>query len=267
MKWGLHILTDDGVIYEDLKVDIKIEDILKKGKEISDYVNDNLIKFFYNMHNIKDESGILNVKQEIVARTSYFLDAKKKYCMHIINKKGHPDDSIFIRGIVVRRSDYPVATKEKIFEFIKLLLSESFSQERVNEFIENTFLYMTNLALNGDYRIGKPVSYNRSEYVRVPPHVLGMKLWNLLEYNYFYPGTKGYMFRLKGIDVSDSEIRSKIKSIGEGTTVNYIVMPMEVKNLPKKYEIDVESMVNFAWKDRIREIVDLSDDIIKKRRR
>lgn len=265
MKWGLSLLSDEGLFFDKAKPDIEIDDVLKKGKEISDYVNNVLINYFYKIHNIDSEFGVLKVKQEIVARTSYFLDAKKKYCMHIVNKNGAAVDSIFIRGIVVRRSDYPIATKEKILELVKLLLSVGVSRAVIDNFIEDTFRYMENLALSGDYRIGKPVSYGRSDYIRKPPHVLGMELWNVLEYNYFYPGTKGYMFRLKSIDISDPKIRNKIKLSFGNSVINYIVMPMDVKNLPKRYNIDVDSMVRFAWKDRVKEIIDVSDDIVRKR--
>ena len=62
----------------------------------------------------------------------------------------------------------------------------------------------------GCKEVSGAVSFNKSESKykkRLPSHILGMKLWNALEYKYFIPGTKGYSFPINGIDTTKAPAR------------------------------------------------------------
>lgn len=249
MLWGLSAFEHDEVKEE---VNIDIEDIKKKAEEVSDYINNNLIDIFCKIHNIDKQYNMLSIKRENIARTAFFMNVKKKYCMRIVDMEGVPVDEIFVRGIDIRRSDYSTITKEKLSELINLILSDDYSPLRLKEFIADTRYEMRNLAQFGSYKIGKPVSYNKTQYKGdLPAHIRGMKLWNKLEYDHFYVGSKGYMFRLKGIDITNSKIRNKINYSDPLFKSNYIVMPIDMEQLPVYYDIDVNHTVKLAWDDRV----------------
>ena len=96
------------------------------------------------------------------------------------------------------------------------------------------------------------------DYKKVPTHIIGMKLWNICEYNIFVPGTKGYLFKINGIDWDSpyiTEGAKRYQTMLMEQKLNYVVVPPEAPRLPKYFIIDVDFMVNFAWNDRVDEIL------------
>lgn len=235
-----------------------VETILEESAKLEDVLNNQLIKDFGKLHNIAPEHNILSLKQEVVARWGYFLEAKKKYALHIISKKGVPIDELDTKGLVTRRSDYPSITKEKISELLDLLvMSEEYNRKRIYDFLEETKKEIKRLCRNKDKGIARPITYTKGEekYKKVPFHVLAMHLWNRCEYNYFVPGAKGYLYNIKGIDVRKAH--DKAKNVARALTDKdkYIALPYEEDALPEYFIVDEEAMMNFAWNNREQELL------------
>ena len=197
------------------------------------------------------------MKQEIVAKRGYFLDVKKKYALWIVNSEGIPVSEYDIKGLVTRRSDYPRLTRERLVTIFDLLLKgDKISFKKILEFVKDTELEMKNCIINGDKSIAKPVSYSKdiTQYKKLPEQIIGMELWNALEYKHFVVGTKGYRFKIKGIDeyVAPDKVKRNMRKIN---SMKWIVLPYEEERLPDYYVIDTEGMLDFAWTKRINELL------------
>jgi len=235
-----------------LRVSEKTIDIENASKKI--------LETFVGLHGVNKEKSILNLKRELIIRTGYFLNVKKKYALRVINQEGVDIDEIRIVGLVPKRSDYPPVTRKKVEELIGLLLNPEISIDEIDEFDKKTECEMRELSSQGLREIGRPVSYSYAfnDYKRQPPHVLGMELWNQLEYKIFYAGSKGYMFRIKGVDVNNVNAPQILRKNQVSTKLlnnNYIVIPEDVEKVPEYYIIDVDSVVKFAWIDRVDELL------------
>ena len=82
-----------------------------------------------------------------------------------------------------------------------------------------------------------------------------MEWWNQIEYDYFVPGTRGYLYKLQGVDITlmpgkvKDRYQSLLSKIGKNS-IDKIVVPIEQPSLPKYYVPDVKAMLDFAWTDR-----------------
>jgi DNA polymerase elongation subunit (family B) len=115
-----------------------INKVLQYCKELQYFLNNELLVDFVKLHNIKPENSILNLKQEVIADRALFPNVKKRYCLHIINKDGVPVDEYDIKGICIKRSEYPDKTKMYIKELLDLiLLPKKLNFLEIKEFIEN----------------------------------------------------------------------------------------------------------------------------------
>jgi len=231
-------------------------------KELEPFLNNYIVKEFCKFHNIKEDNVFLNLKQENVARSSLFLDVKKKYILNVVNAEGVPVDILDIKGMVSNRSDYPPYTKDKIKELLILIISgDSINPSAIKKFVEETKKEIVKYLKAGDLRVGRPVYYSKKfeDYKKVPTHVLGMEFWNKYNYKIFEPGVKGYMFRLKSIDFTHPSTpealkkdESKLKYEG---FPNYICVPAEEEKCPEYYNLDIEENLNFCWNERVTEII------------
>jgi DNA polymerase elongation subunit (family B) len=243
---------------------ITTEMILNESRKLEDILNNDLLKRFAKLHNIKDKYNLFNLKQEVVAKKGYFLDVKKKYALHIINNEGIEKDELFIKGLITQRSDYPSVTRELIMELIKLLIqTEKPSFSKIRNFINESNLLLTKMAKEGDPRVARPVSFTKKlkDYKVIPSHVKAMVLWNDCEYNYFTRGTKGRLFRIKGVD-RDSAPEKVMKQYEKLQKANSIVLPIDDEKLPEYYIIDVKAMIDFAWIDRVNEFIKPISDLV-----
>lgn len=242
--------------------------IIKESHKIEDLLNNDFLVRFAEMHNIKSENSYLNLKQEIVARWAYFLDTKKKYALHTVSKEGVPVDELETTGLVTRRSDYPSVTKEKVTELLNLLvMSEEYSRKRIKKYVETTEKEIRKMCREGNKGVARPVTYSKPKknYKKIPYHIIAMDVWNDCEYEYFVPGTKGYLFNIKGIDTSKAHPKAQ-KMASKLTDKNkYVALPYEEDELPDYFIIDDEAMMNFAWTDRVSELLaPIEKDVYKR---
>jgi hypothetical protein len=81
-----------------------------------------------------------------------------------------------------------------------------------------------------------------------------MESWNNIEYQTFDVGARGYLFKLKGIDLDKApdEVRLNYDKnfLKKGIKLDVIVVPEELEYLPSYYLTDVKTMLNFSWIDR-----------------
>ena len=100
----------------DLKDDkAMIDATLKVCSDVQTYVNttfNQMAKRFYCVTEHRFEA-----KQEVVARTSFWL-AKKKYAQSIINKGGLPCDELEIKGVDIVRTNFPIKFQKFMKEFL-----------------------------------------------------------------------------------------------------------------------------------------------------
>jgi hypothetical protein len=242
----------------DLPEQEKTSLILEHSKRMEKILNENFLKRFGEMHNIDESSNIFGLKQEVIADNGLFLSVKKKYALHIINKEGVPKDELFIKGMVTERSDYPSITRQKIKRIIEMILTnESINFSKVFDEIKKEENEIYEMCKSRSTAVGRPVKYNSKVYIKEPSHVIAMKLWNRLMYSYFVPGTKGYLFRIKGVDFSKCENKDILDEMEfvNAMKPHFVVVPQEEPILPEFFILDMEAMMNFCWHDRIKEIL------------
>ena len=240
------------------KSDDEIVDIiLNESKKIQDILNFTFLTKFAEAHNINPDNNKFFAKQEVVAKRGYFMPVKKKYGLHIVNAEGTPCNKQDIKGMVTRRSDYPAYTKEKIKELLKYILeSEKISFKWIRDFIKTEEDIIRMKCINGEKIIAKPVGWKKGlkEYDRIPSQIEGMQLWNSLEYDYFLKGTRGYQYKILGLDpyAVPEKMKNDINLI-HGR--NNIVLPYEEEKLPEYYKINVDEMIDLAWNRRVQELL------------
>lgn len=239
------------------KDDDVIDLIIRESKKLQDVLNNELLDKFIKLHNIPKDKSQFFSKQEIVAKRGYFLDVKKRYALRIVNKEGVPVEEIEEKGLITRRSDYPSLTKEKLKHIFDLLLKEDkISFKSISEYIRNTEIEIKTHIMRGEKCIARPASFSKelSSYKKIPYQVDGMEAWNILEYKYFVPGTKGYLFRITGIDpyIAPKRVSDNINKLKE---IRWMVIPYEEDCLPNYYKIDVDAMIAVSWTDRVNEFL------------
>lgn len=242
---------------EKLEEDI-INLVLSECTELDNILNSVILKKFAELHNIKPEKSLFKLKQEVIAKNSIFLDVKKRYALYIINNEGKPCSKFEIKGMITQRSEYPEFTKAKISELLNIILTDDYIDfAKIHEFCEQSRTEILEKCINHDKSIAGMGSMRNDmdSYVKKPYQVLAMELWNELEYNYFVPGTKGYIYKILGIDMelAPKYVRNKSDIISNKN--KYIAVPFEVANLPEYYIIDVENHIRYAWDDRQHEIM------------
>ena len=235
-----------------------IELIISESKKIQSTLNDKFLLDFSKLHNIPKEHNYLNAKQEVVARSAFFQDVKKKYALYIVNEEEVPVSKMMVRGISTQRSDYPRITRDRLLTLLNMLVGEKkVSFTKIRNFIDSTTEELRGLCMVGDKRAGRPVSFSKevASYKKIPAHVEAMLFWNKVCYNHFVPGTKGYSFRINGIDIEKcppeaKKVVAKLEKIG-----NWIVIPLDEERVPEWIALDVNYQVKSIWLDRVSELL------------
>ena len=241
-----------------MKTDEKVvEIVLKECGNLEKMLNDIFLPKFMEMHRANPKYNQLKLKQEVVANNSVFF-TKKKYGLYIINKEGKTVSEYDVKGMIMRKSNFPTFSKEKIYTLLDMILKvEVLDLLAIKQFIIQTEQEMIELCKQGSKLVAGAVSFNKEEeeYKKVPYQINGMKLWNELEYNYFIPGTKGYLFRIKGIDSFNAPESVTNKSNIIKAKNKHIVIPFEEDRLPEYYNLDLDAQLKFVWTDRVKEVI------------
>ncbi len=101
----------------DMNDDQMSEKILEITSQVQSYLNSSFDLFSNRF--LHSDKHYFDIKQEVIARTGIWT-SKKRYALHIINKKGVPVDKIDVKGLDVIRSTFPLAFRA----FMKGLLKD-----------------------------------------------------------------------------------------------------------------------------------------------
>lgn len=236
--------------------------VLEECHKLEEILNKTLLPEFAKFHRADPKYCHLQLKQEVLAETSIFF-TKKKYGLFIINKEGKKVSEYEIKGMITRRSNFPAYSKEKVTTLMDMILKEEkINIQKIKKFIIDTEIEVIDMCRSHSKLIAGAVSFTKpvEEYKnnRIPYQVRGMLLWNALEYKYFIPGTKGYLYRIKGIDTLKAPERIINNMKGNyGAQNKHIVIPYEEDQLPEYYSLDMSSQMEFVWTDRVKEVVDV----------
>lgn len=91
--------------YDGTDEDIMVKHTLEIASELQTLINKTYDYYAFKLHNVK--THFLNIKQEVIARRAFWGQAKKRYAMQIINKKGVPVNELDIKGFDTVRSNFP----------------------------------------------------------------------------------------------------------------------------------------------------------------
>ena len=138
------------------------------------------------------------IKQEMIGKTAFWRDKKKRYAMHIVNKDGLNVDEIEIKGFDSVRSDFPKAYRKFVKQSINDILRET-GYDNMNEKVK-TFQSFNSETDCKDILLPTSVK-NISKYGTtikgIPIHVKSainynslLKLWNLEQYPTIEDGDK-----------------------------------------------------------------------------
>jgi uracil-DNA glycosylase family 4 len=249
-------LTYEHILNNNINDDKILEKVNKLNKDIQSFLNNIVVKEIVKKHNVSENKNRLELKNELVIKRGLFL-AKKRYANYIISQEGNPTDEVKAMGLETKRSDFSSVTKIYLKEVLDLILkSERFSLPQVIEFVKEKEKLFTKIISSGITNIGRPVSFSKKlkDYKVIPQGVHALLNWNSLEYQVFDVGSRGYMFKLKGIDLEKApeEVRLNYDKnfLKKGEKLEVIAVPENVEQLPSYYIIDIKSMVDFTWGDR-----------------
>lgn len=233
-----------------------IENVNDMNNEIQTFLNEEVVNKLVLKHNVPLDRNRLNLKNELVAKRGLYV-TKKHYANYILFKKEKPVNKVVSVGLDTKRSDYSKYTKECLEELLKLILeSEKFSIIKLNEFIKEKEIEFLRLINIGSKDVSRPSSFVKKldQYKTLSQHIKAMLNWNKLMYNAFDKGSKGYMFKIKGIDQTRApkEVIEKYHKefLSKGKKLEVICIPDEEKALPDYIIPDKQKMLEFHWTDR-----------------
>ncbi len=234
----------------------KTDEIIKGWcDQIQEYLNKDIMKMIVDSHNVPLEFNKLDLKNELIIRRGLFL-AKKRYVINVTNNEGRKVNEMNYMGLDVKRSDFPSASKELLKQIVNLIMdSKTVSINRINQFINEQEYIFRELIKNGDKTIGKPVGYGKKlkNYKVVPQGVRALETFNKISYHAHDVGSRGYMFRINGLDCEkapDDVIKNYNKFIKDGNKLEVVAIPDEEPKLPNYYIPDIKGNLKFTFQDR-----------------
>jgi DNA polymerase elongation subunit (family B) len=105
---------------ENLDKDELVRRTLDFAKEVQNFINKSYDVYASKLHNV--ETHYLNIKQEMIAIRCFFLSAKKRYALWIINNKGVSVDKVEVKGLDIVRSSFPKMFRQEMKRIINDIL-------------------------------------------------------------------------------------------------------------------------------------------------
>lgn len=156
-----------------------IEKTLEIATEVQEFINKSYDVYAYKYHNVKQHTW--HIKQEMVGKTAFWRDKKKRYAMWIVNKNGLNVDEYEIKGFDSVRSDFPKSFRKFMKQCIIDILNDVDS-DRMNLCIA---AFRKDVRSSNLFDIMLPTSVkeiNKWEYgqKRTPIHVKSAQNYNLM---------------------------------------------------------------------------------------
>ena len=232
-----------------------IKKVTEMIDEIQEWINKKIITSLIEKHNVNLKYNRLDFKNEFVMRRGLFL-AKKRYTTYVTLQEGVKCNEIVSKGIETRRSDFPSYTKEKLQELIDIILKQEFNLTKILKHTKEIEKDISIKIRNGNKEIARPVSYTKKieDYKTIPMGVKAMENFNNLEYKVFGVGSRGYLFKIEGIDETKApkEVMEKFYTLDLFGKLKEIAIPEVMNELPPYYIIDYKEMLRFVWLDRVK---------------
>src|SRR5574343_20904 len=135
---GKFIEDNVGPKWNDLSKEVKINYVLKISKAISDYVNDNIFqRYQIERYNSQVLDFRVVFKQEIIAQTALFINAKKRYGYWLVNKEGVPKDSIEVTGLDIISSVSPKKVRAALKDILTMVLKDHSDNDIQNAILKH----------------------------------------------------------------------------------------------------------------------------------
>ncbi|MEM3420469.1 MAG: DNA polymerase domain-containing protein [Nitrososphaerota archaeon] len=199
-------------------------------------------------------------------KTGYILPVtKKRYALYQI----HPKEKMIIKGLEVRKVNYPQLLREGYTNVLYMLLRDRKPINEIQEYIRQVDREFRNRYKNLDLATGVPVVWNSSKetYKVANPSIKGMLLFNSLVRKVFTPGSRGYLFDIKFNPLTPISRQAQIAYAKElGQLVGKVNTEKEIKQiqfivLPYDLIEDDISKLNEMISKKI--IIPMSDNTIK----
>lgn len=263
------IYKDD---YDNVSDSDKIDMVLKLNEGCANYVNDVIMPKILMGHNTSPTEGIatkynFNLKQELVMRRTIFFPKKKKYAIYIVRENGTPVEKINNPGMEIVRSDYPQFTRTMMKEVVDTILKKGANTGDIISLVNRYNREYSELLAEGDTRAAIPSSWNRENYAagRYPRGVKSMLVYNAIYGNVFRVMDRGYRFDIRNISIDrfSPEIQERLLDLkesgkmGKEGKLDCISVPSGSRLDTTMFEVDEDSMVQYAVRDRLDDICTL----------
>lgn len=262
------ITSDTDSILATLSKFIKSKDYETSIKEmqeicsgIQNFINNQVVSRIINRHNVPVDRNRLKIKNELMCSRGLFV-SKKHYALYVIFQENKRVDETTITGLETKRRDFSSYTKECMGELLDIILkSEKISFNQIMTYVKEKEYEFIKRIRCGDKTVARPVGWKKKlvEYKVVPQGVVSMFNWNDLLYNSFEYGTRGYLYKLNGIDLSKApkeviENYNK-KFVEQGKVLETVCIPDEINKLPDYFIPDMKDMLRFHWQDRYSQLL------------
>jgi len=171
-------------------------------------------------------------------------------------------------GLETQRSDTPEFTRKKLMDMLNLILRTNTGKIKIQsilDFVSDVENQIMEKIQERSVSLGKPISFSKEldQYSNLPQHIKAMQIWNGIMGEDFYPGQKGYLFKIQGIDASkltphQEMAYAKFMNTTTLKKLDAIGIPQHLDNVPECFIIDVKHLINICWRsitDRILEPV------------
>lgn len=237
-----------------------VKEIYEKHVPLIEGIIQNTIQGIYGLHGntISKENQFMDYKNEWIGLTGLFYKNKKKrYAVHIISKNKEECNELEVKGLEIRRSDYPKLTRERLTTLLEKTLIDLCTLSEIFSYSDKTRKEIFELVKKADPNVCKPIRLGKNieMYKTLSAHIKGIIIWNkLFPMKPFRRGDKGYLVFINGIDqmfLDDNSVPEKIQAICDHYKIksDAICFP-ESEILPKYFIIDNKRMMDYAWLDR-----------------
>jgi uracil-DNA glycosylase family 4 len=242
--------------------EMSIQEMKDICSDIQNFINKQVVLRIINRHNVPIDKNRLEIKNELMCSRGLFV-SKKHYALYVIFQENKRVDEMTITGLEIKRRDFSSYTKECMKELLDIILkSEKISFNQIMSYVKEKEVEFIRKIRSGDKTVARPIGWKRKldEYKVIPQGVISMFNWNDLLYNTFECGTRGYLYKLNGIDLSKAPkevIENYNKRFVEcGKVLETMCIPDEINRLPEYFIPDVKDMLRFHWTDRYTQLLE-----------